>query len=123
MLAALCAYAFSFCVLGVVGFQIALILGAPWGHLTQGGQIQGALPPAGRAFAALSIGLQIAMALAVLSQTGHWPMWPRWTGFATVALQALVFVLNVITRSAPERRLWAPITGLMLVLAICSTFR
>ena len=32
---------FCVCILSTIGFQIALLLGAPWGRLTQGGQVDG----------------------------------------------------------------------------------
>lgn len=38
-------YLFCLMILGVTGFQVALILGAPWGQLTLGGQVHEALPP------------------------------------------------------------------------------
>jgi len=114
---ALLAMAYAIACLGVIGFQAALIAGAPWGRLTQGGGREGPLSPAGRAFAGVSAGLNAAMALAVLSAAGLWPGWPAWTGWAALGLQAVVVVLNLITRSAPERRLWAPITAAMLALA------
>ena len=43
----------------VIGFQIALIAGAPWGRITQGGQVDGALPMQGRVIAVVSIGLLV----------------------------------------------------------------
>ncbi|TNY47016.1 hypothetical protein FGC33_03550 [Streptococcus pyogenes] len=108
-------------ILGVIGFQVALILGAPWGRLTQGGQVEGALPRSGRMVAALSIVLLVAMALAILSADGHWPGWPRWTGWGAVAVTGVSMVLNWITPSAAERRLWGPIMTLMfgLSFAVC----
>ena len=51
----------------VVCFQIALILGAPWGRLTQGGQHEGALPVLGQIGAAVSMVALGAISLCVLS--------------------------------------------------------
>lgn len=112
--------AFLYCalILGVIGFQIALILGVPWGRITQGGQIEGPLPRPGRIIAAVSIVLLAAMALAILSAGGHWPGWPSWTGWATVAMNALMMVLNWITRSRAERMLWGPITTVIFLVAV-----
>ncbi|SMY08468.1 hypothetical protein [Flavimaricola marinus] len=106
----------AFCA-AVIGFQICLIAGAPWGRLTQGGTHPGALPRAGRLAAAASIFLLAAMALAVMSGAGLWPYWPVWTGWTALAVQVLSVVLNWITPSAPERRLWGPVTSVMLALA------
>lgn len=103
----------------VIVFQFCLIAGAPWGHLTQGGRFDGALPPAGRVPAGLSIPLLACMAAAVASAAGMSPHWPRWTAWAALAVQALSTLLNWITPSRPERRLWGPVTALMLALAAC----
>ena len=105
-----------FC-LGVIGFQVALIAGAPWGHITQGGQHDGALPVKNRILAGISVFLIAGKALAIGSAGGFWPLWPDWTAWAALALQAVVTLLNWITPSNPERRLWAPITTFMLVIA------
>ncbi|MEM7643571.1 MAG: hypothetical protein AAF366_13725 [Pseudomonadota bacterium] len=111
-------YIYCVMILGVIGFQVALILGAPWGRITQGGQIEGPLPRSGRFVAAASIAILVGMALAVLSADGRWPNWPRWTGGAAVAVNALSMVLNWITPSPAERRLWGPIMTIMFLLAI-----
>lgn len=110
------------CVL-VIGFQIALILGAPWGRITQGGQVEGSLPLTGRLAAFVSIFILAAMALAALSAAGmsgslgplgpvQVPDWPRWAGWTAFGAQCVVAFFNWITPSAPERRLWGPITTL-----------
>lgn len=111
-------YIFCVMILGVIGFQIALIFGAPWGRITQGGQTEGPLPRSGRIVAAASILVLVGMALAIQSAEGHWPGWPSWTGLVAVAVLAVSTILNWITPSAPERRLWAPIMTVMFVLAI-----
>ncbi len=111
-------YLFCLMILGVIGFQVALILGAPWGRLTQGGQVDGALPPSGRIIAALSIVILAAIAFAILSTDGYRPNWPRWTAWPAVSVIALSTVLNWITPSTAERKLWGPIMTVMLILAI-----
>lgn len=112
--------AFIYCaiIVGVIGFQVALILGAPWGRITQGGQVDGPLPLSGRIVAAVSIVLLVGMALAVLSADGRWPGWPSWTGWSAVAMNAVMMVLNWITPSPPERKLWGPITTVIFALAV-----
>lgn len=111
-------YVYCTLILGVIGFQVALILGAPWGRLTQGGQVDGPLPPAGRAAAAVSIVILVALALAMLSAAGQWPNWPAWTGRVALAVNAVVMVLNWITPSAAERRVWGPITTVIFLLGV-----
>lgn len=105
-------------ILGVIAFQVALIAGAPWGHLTQGGRRDGPLDAVGRWAAAVSILLLVLMALAMLSASGGWPGWPRWTGWAVVATNLAMMAANWATPSVPERRLWGPVTTVMAALAL-----
>ncbi len=112
------AYIYCGLIFGVIGFQFALIFGAPWGRFTQGGTHNGALPRRGRVMAAVSVIILAAMALAILSAAGRWPEWPRWTGWVAVALNGVVMGLNWATPSAVERNLWGPITSLMFLLAL-----
>ena len=108
--------------MGVIGFQFALIAGAPWGNVTQGGQHHGALPTKNRIGAGVSVFLIAGKALAIGSIAGFWPFWPEWTAWAALALQSVVTLLNWITPSRPERRLWAPITTFMLLVAATVVF-
>ena len=110
-------YLYCFMILGIIGFQIALIRGAPWGNLTQGGKVDGALPVSGRIVAAISILVLIGLALAMLSADWVWPRWPSWTGWIAVGVNAVMMVLNWITPSAAERKLWGSITTVLFVLA------
>jgi len=105
---------------GAICFQVALIAGAPWGPVTQGGTNPGALPLSGRIIAVVSIILLLGMAGGVASAAGAWPHWPRWTGWAALVVQAVSTFLNWITPSRAERRLWGPITSVMLALAALS---
>lgn len=111
-------YLFCLGIIAVIGFQVALVLGAPWGRVTQGGQVEGPLPLRGRIIAALSIAILAAVGMAILSANGNWPNWPRWTAWAAVAVVFASTVLNWITPSPAERKLWGPFMTAMLVLAI-----
>lgn len=108
--------------IGVVGFQFALIAGAPWGHLTQGGRQDGPLPRKNRIAAGISIFILAGMASSIASAAGFWPHWPVWTAWSALAMQSVVTLLNWITRSKPERRLWGPITTIMLLVAATVVF-
>ena len=108
---------YTLMVTGVVVFQCCLIAGAPWGHLTQGGQRQGQLSMSGRIVAFLSIPLLLFMGAGITSAAGLWPDWATWTGWTALAVQAVVTCLNWITRSRSERQLWGPITSVMAGLA------
>lgn len=106
----------------VIIFQFFLIAGAPWGKFTQGGSHEGALPKSGRIIALFSVPLLIFMALAIKSAAGMTPNWPTWTAYVAIGIQALSTLLNWITPSKPERLLWAPITTIMLALAVYAVF-
>ena len=109
-------------VAAVIVFQFCLIAGAPWGRLTQGGRHQRALPASGRVAAGLSVVLLVCMAAGIASAAGLPPGWPIWTAWAALAVQALSTLANWITPSHPERRLWGPVTTLMLGLAAYAVF-
>lgn len=112
------AHLYATACLGLVFFQIALIGGAPLGEWTQGGQVQGALPLKGRIIAAVSIPVIVLQALAILSAAGFPGLgWPRWTGWAALALSCVTCLLNWITPSPKERELWGPVTLVMAALA------
>ena len=108
--------------LAVIGFQFCLIFGAPWGPITQGGSHPGALPLSGRIAAGLSVLALIGMALGITSAAGLWPRWADWTGWVALTVQGVSTLLNWITPSAAERRLWAPITTVLLFLATVVVF-
>lgn len=108
----------------VAAFHAAVALGAPWGELTQGGGTSGTLDATGRTVAAVSCGLALVMALAVLGRVGEGPLTRlparvttllAW--FATV-YAAVAVVLNLITRSTAERALWAPVSVVLLALVV-----
>lgn len=104
-------------MLGNVAFQFALIAGAPWGRITQGGAHKGPLPRRGRIIAAVSAVLLVLMALSVVAKAGYLSDWPAWTYWTTVVIQGISMILNWITPSAAERRLWGPITLVLFGLA------
>jgi hypothetical protein len=103
-------------IAGVIVFQLCLIAGAPWGRLTQGGRHDGVLPAPARIAAVLSVALLACMGAAIASSAGLPPHWPEWTGWAATGVQVLSMILNWVTPSLPERRLWGPITTAMLAL-------
>jgi hypothetical protein len=99
----------------VVLFQIALALGAPWGHLAMGGRFPGRYTPMLRIGALAQGALLAFMAVIVLGRAGLVsPAPPGWLFWVAVAISALSAVLNIITPSIPERRLWGPVALVML---------
>ena len=106
----------------VVLFQFCLIMGAPWGKITQGGRNEGPLPASGRLAATLSIPILFFMGASITSAAGLVPNWTGWTAYVAIAVQALNTTLNWITQSKPERILWGPITSIMLLIAALVVF-
>lgn len=104
---------------GVVVFQLALAAGAPWGGYAMGGNFPGRYPPALRIAAVVQAVLLAALALVVLSRAGLlFPTWGRlshWLIWVVVAVCVVALVLNLLTPSAGERAIWAPVTGLLLL--------
>jgi len=112
------AHFYASACLGIAFFQVALIAGAPLGRYTQGGRHDGALPASGRVIAAVSIPLVVLQGLAILAAAGFPGLdWPRWTGWAALALSVVTAVLNTITPSEKERAVWSPITIVMAGMA------
>ncbi len=107
---------------GVVVFQVALALGAPWGAHAMGGAFPGRLPATMRVAAFAQAVLLGAMAVVVLSRAGLVPT--SWIGafpwliWVVVAVAALSLVLNTITPSAGERRIWAPVGAVLLACSL-----
>jgi len=103
----------------VVAFQIALAAGAPWGEFAMGGAFPGQFPLALRIAALIQAALLVGMALVVLARADlilpKWSRVSRWLVWFVVAFAAVSLVLNLITPSAGERAIWAPIAFLLLI--------
>jgi hypothetical protein len=93
-----------------LAFHLAMILGAPWGHLTMGGRWEGPLPLAARGLSAASAALTTVMALVVAAKAGllNW-RFPVWAFHAVLVLMALSVVMHLATPSRAERQLWLPV--------------
>ncbi|WP_210403839.1 hypothetical protein [Salinibacterium sp. UTAS2018] len=107
----------------IAAFHLAVAAGAPLGEYTQGGANQGVLPQQGRIIAGVSATIVLVLAAAILArgEQGALRKAPHrlsavfsWiaTTYAGVGI-----VLNLITPSATERAIWAPVT--MVLFAAC----
>lgn len=106
----------------VAAFQLAVVAGAPWGALTQGGNVDGALPAAGRVLAAGSAVVVTVFALVLLARVGLGPLRRRrWTdvvAWVAAAYAVVAVVLNAASPSAAERALWLPVALLLAVSTV-----
>lgn len=102
---------------GVVAFQLALVGGAPWGALTQGGRFSGVLPMGARAFALFSgalLALFIVLVRARAAPTARF----RRAVWGVVAYCALGVLANAATPSPAERALWLPVVAVMFLTSL-----
>jgi hypothetical protein len=105
-----------------IAFQIALALGAPWGQYAMGGAYPGRFPPRLRVGALVQAAVLAVLAVIVLADAGlvlpelavRYP----WLIWLAVAFSGVSAVLNAITRSAGERRIWLPVAIAMLVSSL-----
>ena len=106
----------------VIAFQLALALGAPWGAYAMGGAFPGQYPPPMRVAAVVQAGILGLMACVVLARSGvalpGWARASRWAIWIIVALLGGGTVLNLLTPSAGERMIWAPVAALMFVCSL-----
>ena len=105
----------------VAAFHAAIVFGAPWGEYTQGGGTSGALDTSGRTTAAASCVISVVMAAAILGRAGRGPLrkYHRVTtvlAWSTTVYAVVGVVLNLITQSAAERAVWAPVSIVILGL-------
>jgi hypothetical protein len=121
MHAAIAAKVFLTLTCAVIGFQLALAAGAPWGELTMGGAVRGQLPPGMRAIAFASAVLLSGFGVIVATRAKlAFPRWRRASRrliWVVVAYTIVGVVLNALTPSPRERALWLPVA---IVLAICA---
>ena len=115
------AVVFAAAIAGVICFQVGLALGAPWGEFAMGGRFR-TFPPRMRVAAVVQAIVLALVGAVVLSAAGivvpaltegrPWLVW------VPVAISAVSLALNLITPSARERRIWAPIGAVMLISSL-----
>jgi hypothetical protein len=116
-----------FAYLATALFQLALVFGAPMGEYAYGGQMPGKLPIPYRVASAVSFLLLLAIAGHYLAQLGLVPKLlsedlNQWANWGLIGFAAAAAVMNNITRSAKEKRLWGSTTIAMLIAAIVVAF-
>ena len=118
----LAALLFAATMAGVIAFQLALALGAPWGAYAMGGSFPGRYPPAMRVVAVVQAVVLGALALIVLAAAGlvapEVVAQLRVLAWLPVVVSAVAVVLNAASRSAGERRIWVPVSIVLLVTSL-----
>lgn len=104
-------------------FQLAIVLGAPLGEYAFGGQRTGKLPIGFRIASLVSLLLMLMLAGHFLAQLGALPtlLDPNLNSLANwvvVGFNALSALMNNITKSKKERKLWGGTTIAMLIASI-----
>lgn len=98
-------------------FQLGLILGKPWGEWTMGGYNKGVLPIKLRfgAFVSVLILLFFILFIIDFTQTFNFQLgFPKFIKWLIIGFNLLSVVANSATQSQKEKRLWQPITIVML---------
>lgn len=121
-LPAVAALVFAVVAAGVIAFQLAMALGAPWGSYAMGGAFPGRFPTPMRIAAVVQAVVIGAIGVAVLSAAGlvlrDVAIAVPWLIWVAVVVSALALVLNAASRSAGERRIWVPVAAVMLVSSL-----
>ncbi len=116
------ASAYAIVVAGVIAFQLALALGAPWGSYAMGGAFPGRFPMRMRIAAVVQAALLALTVPIVLSRAGLvLPTWSEaagWLIWVVVTVAVVSLILNLITPSAGERRIWVPVAVVMLASSL-----
>jgi hypothetical protein len=112
---------FLILVSGALLFQISVMAGAPFGHLTMGGFYKGVLPAKIRGLVAVSASLLLLCAVLVLTRAGWiftaWLEVSRGLIWGVVGYLGLGVVQHVFTPSHWERVVWLP---QLLVMWLCA---
>lgn len=106
----------------LVLFQLGLTIGMPWGEASMGGKFPGKYPPKMRVASLLNSFVLCFVAAIVLTKSGM--LLPQFKSFANVTIyfvvgfSAIATILNIITPSKIERKLWAPVATMLLITSI-----
>jgi hypothetical protein len=106
----------------VASFQAALALGAPWGRAAWGGAHR-RLPDGLRIASAVAMVLWLAAALVVLGRADYgWSPIPsgvaRWGTWVLFGLLVVGTLMNLASRSRPERLIQTPIAAVLAILCL-----
>jgi hypothetical protein len=116
------AFVYAGASLLVVVFQFCLALGAPWGAYAMAGKFPGRFPPAMRVAAVVQATLLTLMVPIVLTAANiKLPDALRFSDkliWGVLAFAGLGVIANSATPSSKERRLWLPVTVILLATSL-----
>lgn len=118
----LIAHVFSFLMMIIILFQLALVAGLPWGELTLGGKYPGVLPKNRRWIPLVSVLLLLCFAIIVETKAGNlltdWKKISEIAVWVVVAYCGLGVLANSATPSKWERRIWLPVVTAALICSL-----
>jgi hypothetical protein len=126
MLIIISAYVFAILSFFIILFQLGLTIGMPWGAASMGGKFPGKYPPRMRVVSLINIFIASFIAAIVLIKSGI--IWIQFKSFANVAIYFVVAfslvatILNTITPSKIERKIWAPVAAILLLTSLIVAF-
>ena len=116
------AFLFTLISTGVGVFQVALVLGAPWGEFTLGGRWRGSLPGVVRLLPLLSLLVLAFFGAVILARAGlGLPLLQSHShslAWVVVGYCVLGSIANTATSSKRERNLWLPVILFMLASSL-----
>ncbi len=122
MIVFIAAIVFTILIGMVIVLQFGLVVGMPWGEYSMGGRFPGKYPPVMRVSCIFQILLLAFISLIVLAKAGL--VLPGMYGFSATAVwfvvgfSVLSLILNSITPSRKERRLWQPVAVFLLITSL-----
>jgi len=126
MFVTISAYVFTMLSIILVLFQFGLTIGMPWGKASMGGKYPGKYPSKMRIVSLINIFVLSIIATIVLIKADI--IFPRLKSFSNVAIYFIVgffvlaTILNLITPSKIERKIWLPVAVVLLVTSIIVAF-
>ena len=110
----------------LVLFQLGLTIGMPWGEASMGGKYPGKYPPKMRVVSLInSLVLSFIAVIVLIKSEKLFPQFKSFANFAiyfVVGFSVLATILNIITPSKIESKLWAPVAILLLISSIIVAF-
>ena len=125
MVVTISAIIFTFLSAILILFQLALTFGMPWGEASMGGKFPGKYPPKMRIVSLINSLILIIITLIVLIKADI--LLPQYRSISNIAIyfvvgfSAVTTILNIITPSKIERKIWAPVAMMLLITSIIVT--